>query len=179
MLWSFVNIWFWQKKMAWELFHFQNKRWLTVCVPNNFRKSTTPRTFIISKIVGALKKRVVMALDVLKMAGSDWRWFPWRQRQHKVTSTASSDGSHEPKHSCSTARAFSFSIHKVWYSSNNHKWASTRNSGIYRIGEQRWLNTIQYKYNTIILLFHLISYETFTKYFHKHVQHKHKEWYII
>ena len=28
-------------------------------------------------------------------------------------------------------------------------------------------NTIQY--NTTILLFHLISYETFTKYFHKHV----------
>ena len=34
-------------------------------------------------------------------------------------------------------------------------------------------NTIQY--NTIIILFHLISYETFTKYFHKHVQHKYKE----
>ena len=32
-------------------------------------------------------------------------------------------------------------------------------------------NTIQYNY----LLFHLISYETFTKYFHKHVQHKYKE----
>ena len=26
---------------------------------------------------------------------------------------------------------------------------------------------------------HLISYETFTNYFHKHVQHKYKERYII
>ena len=40
-------------------------------------------------------------------------------------------------------------------------------------GQQDVNITIQY--NTIILLFHLISYETFTKYFHKHVQHKHKE----
>ena len=31
------------------------------------------------------------------------------------------------------------------------------------------------QYNTFILLFHLILYETFTKYFHKHVQHKYKE----
>ena len=38
----------------------------------------------------------------------------------------------------------------------------------------RMYNTIQY--NTIILLFHLISYETFTKYFRKQVQHKYKEW---
>ena len=60
-----------------------------------------------------------MALDVLKMAGSDWRWFPWRQRQHKETSTASSDGSHEPKHSCSTARAFSSAYTKYGIQATN------------------------------------------------------------
>ena len=41
-----------------------------------------------------------------------------------------------------------------------------------------WYNTIILFY-LFILLFHLISYETFTKYFHKHVQHKYKEWYNI
>ena len=44
-----------EKKIVWELFHFQNKRWLTACVPSNSGKSTTPRSFIISKTVGALK----------------------------------------------------------------------------------------------------------------------------
>ena len=52
---------------------------------------------------------------------------------------ASSDGSCKPKHSCCPARAFASHIHKVWYSSYKHKLASTRFSGTYRIGEQRWL----------------------------------------
>ena len=52
---------------------------------------------------------------------------------------ASSDGSCEPKPSCSPSRAFASHIHKVRYSSYKHKLASSRDPGTYRIGEQRWL----------------------------------------
>ena len=64
--------------------------------------------------------------------------------QHKrfwsLIALMSSDGSYEPKHLHSFASAFAFCIHKVWYSSNKHKRASTK---IFwyssHFSEQRWL----------------------------------------
>ena len=50
--------------------------------------------------------------------------------QHKrfwsLIALMSSDGSYEPKHLHSFASAFAFCIHKVCYSSNKHKSASTK-----------------------------------------------------
>ena len=50
--------------------------------------------------------------------------------QHKrfwsLIALMSSDGSYEPKHLHSFASVLAFCIHKVWYSSNKHKRASTK-----------------------------------------------------
>ena len=64
--------------------------------------------------------------------------------QHKrfrsLIALMSSDGSYEPKHLHSFASAFAFCIHKVWYSSNKHKRASTKRFWYSsHFSEQRWL----------------------------------------
>ena len=72
--------------------------------------------------------------------------------QHKrfwsLITLMSSDDSYEHKHLHSFASAFAFCIHKVWYSSNKHKRASTKRFWYSsHFSEQRWLTRAKALYN--------------------------------